>query len=88
MNGAEVTFDLGWLIVVFFIPVIAWLIRRIGTLEKEFTDYQLSAEQRFASVSHLQEVEKRLTDAIEGLRVDLKDFTRAMNGFVSRAHGD
>ena len=90
----EVTFDLGWLISAVFIPIL-WLIsRKINDnsaenkkLADELGKYKLDAERRFASVGHLQEVEKRLADEFKGLREDVKDLTRSVN-LVLRSHGE
>jgi len=90
IENAQVTFDLGWLITAVFIPVIWLLVRRINSVSddlsthkvessKTLNDYMLAAERQFASVGHLQDVEKRLVDEIKGLRDDIKDLTRAMN---------
>lgn len=86
MENAQVTFDLGWLITAVFIPIIIYLFKRVKDAEKSTSDvaeklsqYKLDAADKFASVGHLQEVEKRLVDELKGLRQDIKELTTAMN---------
>lgn len=95
IENAQVSFDLGWLITAVFIPVVWVLVKRINTVSddlsshkiessKTLTNYMLTAERQFASVGHLQDVEKRLVDEIKGLRDDIKDLTRAMNQLAQK----
>lgn len=105
-QSAQIAIDLGWLITVVFVPFLWWLFKRIDAVKDEahqeidalnnkLSDYKLEAERQFASVGHLQEVERRLTDGIEGLREDLKefrkdirDYTKAMNKMQLRRSTD
>jgi len=83
----ETAIDLGWLITAVFIPILWMLSRKINEVIKDLSDYKLSAERRFASVGHLQEVEKRLAAEMKGLREDVKELTRAVNMSL-RTHGN
>lgn len=84
LESMKVSFDLGWLIVVVIAPVLIYLFKRVGEVNKDLSDYKLAAQVSFASVGHLQEVERRLTDTIEGLRADIKELTKALNVLATR----
>ena len=84
MENATVTFDLGWLIAVVVLPVVGWQFKRMNDIASDLTNYKLEAVERFASVSHLQEVEKRLIDEIKGLRHDIRQLSNAMNILAAR----
>ncbi|MBF0251090.1 MAG: hypothetical protein HQL35_10720 [Alphaproteobacteria bacterium] len=88
MDNAQVTFDLGWLIAGVVVPVTMWLFKRLNDVGQALADYKLYAERQFASVGHLQDVESRLVDEIKGLRADIKDLTRSLNGFGRAPAGE
>lgn len=73
------------------VPLVIWMFKRMRDLErlnaeqdKDLAAYKLAVEQRYASVAHLQEVEKRLIDEFKGLRHDIRQLSNAMNIFAAR----
>lgn len=74
------------------VPVVVWMFKRMRDLEnlnaaqdKDLAAYKLTVEQRYASVAHLQEVEKRLIDEFKGLRHDIRQLSNAMNILAARS---
>jgi hypothetical protein len=89
MVSAVVFWDqLTWLlgIIVLVIGGLFWyqyqmglnLHKRISDYGDRFSNYQLAAMDKFVSLTHLREVEDRLVRAVDGLRSDIRDLTKAM----------
>jgi len=52
--------------------------RRISNHGQRLDSYRLEAVDKYASVAHLKEVEKRLIGEIQGMREDFKELATAL----------